>query len=45
MKCQISLLVLQSPSVPLLPLDTQGHGGDVVEYDNTVDLATDDDDG
>ena len=44
MKCQISILVFQSPSVPLLPLDTQGHEGDVEEYDDTSDLAADDDD-
>ena len=43
MKCQISPLVFQSPSVPLLPLDTQGHEGDVEEYDDTSDLAADDD--
>ena len=45
MKCQISILVFQSPSVPLLPLDTQGHEGDVEEYDDTANLAADDDDG
>ena len=45
MKCQISPLVFQSPSAQLLPLDTQGHGGDVEEYDDTANLTADDDDG
>ena len=45
MKCQISPLVFQSPSAQLLPLDTQGHGGDVEEYDDTANLTAYDDDG
>ena len=45
MKYKISPLVFQSPSVPLLPLDIQRHWGDVEEYDDTADLAADDDDG
>ena len=39
------ILVFQSPSVQLLPLDTQGHEGDVEEYDDTIDHVVDNDDG
>ena len=45
MKCQISPLVFQSPSVQLLTLNTQGHGGDVEEYDDMADHGADDDNG
>ena len=45
MKSQNLPLVFQSPSVQLLPLDTQSHGGDVEEYDDMTDHAADDDDG